>query len=83
MDKSIRNPSEPLLLSGILSGVAGCNHDLIFKGVEMAKDLLSNARFSDNVHNFSARYSGAGNGRANFMGDWNFCVLSAGKRPCP
>ena len=33
------------------------------------------------VHNFSARNSGAGNGCANFMGAWHFCVLSAGKNP--
>ena len=26
--------------------------------------------------------SGAGNGCANFMGTWNFCILSAGKPPC-
>ena len=29
------------------------------------------------------RDSGAGNGCANFMGAQNFCVLSAGKPPCP
>ena len=31
------------------------------------------------VRNFSARNSGAGNGRANFMGAWDFLLLSAGK----
>ena len=35
------------------------------------------------VRNFSARNSGAGNGRANFMGAWDFLVLSAGKPPMP
>ena len=29
------------------------------------------------------RNSGAGNGCANLMGAYNFCVLSAGKPPCP
>ena len=35
------------------------------------------------VRNFSARNSGAGNGRANFMGAWDFGVLSAGKSRMP
>ena len=35
------------------------------------------------VHKISACNSGAGNGRANFMGAWHFLVLSAGKPPCP
>ena len=32
---------------------------------------------------FVARDSGDGNGRANFMGDWHFLLLSVGKPPCP
>ena len=35
------------------------------------------------VRNFSARNSGARNGRANLMGAWDFLVLSAGKIPMP
>ena len=35
------------------------------------------------VHKISARNSGAGNGRAHFMGAWHFGVISAGKPPCP
>ena len=35
------------------------------------------------VHKISARGSGAGNGCANFVCAWHFCVLSAGKPPCP
>ena len=35
------------------------------------------------VHNFSARNSEAGNGSADFMGAWDFLVLSAEKPPCP
>ena len=31
----------------------------------------------------SARNTGAGNGCANFMGAWNFLVLSARKPPIP
>ena len=33
------------------------------------------------VHHFSARDSGAGNGCANFVGAWHFLVLSAGIAP--
>ena len=35
------------------------------------------------VHQISARNSGAGNGCADFMGAWLFWFLSAGKPPCP
>ena len=35
------------------------------------------------VHKISGRNSGAGNGRADFMGAWHFLVLSAGKPPMP
>ena len=39
------------------------------------KSLVSEKCFASN--------SGAGNGCTNFMGTWNFCVLSAGKPPMP
>ena len=35
------------------------------------------------VRYLSARNSGAGNGCDNFMGAWDFLVLSTGKPPCP
>ena len=35
------------------------------------------------VRNFSARYSGAGNGCANLTGAWHFLVLSAGEAFMP
>ena len=43
----------------------------------------SKIRTKPHVRNFSARNSGAGNGCANFMGAWDFWVLSAGNPPMP
>ena len=45
--------------------------------------LATDYRKKPDVHKISARYSGAGNVCANFMGAWHFLVLSDGKPPCP
>ena len=45
--------------------------------------FLCNCQKNSRVRKIPVRNSGAGNGCANFMDASNFCVLSAGKPPCP